>query len=64
MPAPPGTGGAPGAMGAAPAAAAGGAERAPIRGRIVLADALAGRVPRGSVLFLIARAGAAARPPR
>jgi hypothetical protein len=63
MPAPPGGApGAPGAMGAGTAAAAGGGEGAPIRGRIVLSDALAARVPRGGVLFLIARASDAGPP--
>jgi len=62
MPAPPGMGGAPGAMGAAQAAAAGGGAGAPIRGRIVLSDALAARVPKGGVLFLIARASDAGPP--
>jgi cytochrome c-type biogenesis protein CcmH len=64
MPAPPGVpaaSAAPAAMGAAPEGAAGGAG-APIRGRIVVSDALAARVPRGGVLFLIARASDAGPP--
>ena len=56
----------PGAPGAAPgmAAAPAGAESggAPIRGRIVLSDTLAGRVPAGAVLFLIARISDAGPP--
>jgi cytochrome c-type biogenesis protein CcmH len=59
MPAPPG---APDAMAAAPGAAAAGSDGAAIRGRIVLSDALAARVPRGGVLFLIARASDAGPP--
>jgi cytochrome c-type biogenesis protein CcmH len=34
----------------------------PIRGRIVLAPALAGRVPAGAVLFLVARTGEGGPP--
>jgi hypothetical protein len=37
-------------------------EGAPIRGRVVLAPELAGRVPATAVLFLIARAGEAGPP--
>jgi hypothetical protein len=48
----------PGVPGADAAAAAG----EPIRGRIVLDDALRGRVPRGAVLFLIARASESGPP--
>lgn len=36
---------------------------APIRGRIELAPALAGQVPEGAVLFIIARRGAGRGPP-
>jgi hypothetical protein len=34
----------------------------PLTGRILLAPELAGRVPRGAVLFLIARSGGSGRP--
>jgi len=51
-PAPPGA-----APPAAPAAAG-----EPIRGRVVLADALAGRVPPGAALFLVARSSDAGPP--
>jgi cytochrome c-type biogenesis protein CcmH len=54
--------GAPAAMGAVPAAAAAASGGGPIRGRIVLAGELEGRVPGGSVLFLIARASDAGPP--
>jgi cytochrome c-type biogenesis protein CcmH len=59
MPAPPGGGA---GTGGAPVAAAGGAQGAPIRGRIVVSSALAARVPQGGVLFLIARASDAGPP--
>jgi cytochrome c-type biogenesis protein CcmH len=57
----------PGAPGATPgmAAAPAGAEAAagdPIRGRILLAEPLAGRVPEGAVLFLVARSSDAGPP--
>jgi cytochrome c-type biogenesis protein CcmH len=48
----------PAARGGAPAGPDGG----PIRGRIALAPALAGRVPGGAVLFLIARTSDAGPP--
>jgi cytochrome c-type biogenesis protein CcmH len=68
----PGPGGAPPPMpigvpgappGAAPTAGRGAAEAGePIRGRIVLAPALEGRVPAGAVLFLVARTGEGGPP--
>jgi len=48
--------------GAPPLAAAAGESGPPIRGTIRLAPALAGRVPDGAVLFLIARRGGAGPP--
>jgi hypothetical protein len=48
--------------GAPPVAAAPGAEGAPIRGTLRIAAELAGRVPDGAVLFLIARRGGAGPP--
>jgi cytochrome c-type biogenesis protein CcmH len=52
--------------GAPAAAVAGGdaptAQGEPIRGRIVLAEELAGRVPPGAVLFLVARSGESGPP--
>jgi len=56
MPPPPGRG--------APPLAAGSrtANGPPIRGTVSVADALAGKVPSGAVLFLIARSGAAGPP--
>jgi cytochrome c-type biogenesis protein CcmH len=59
--------GAPGAPGATPgmAGAPAGTEAAagdPIRGRILLAGALEGRVPEGAVLFLVARTSDAGPP--
>jgi hypothetical protein len=50
----------PAPRGAPPVAAA--AEGAPIRGTITVAPELAGRVPAGAVLFLIARRGGAGPP--
>ena len=47
---------------AAEAAEASGADGPPIRGTVSLADELAGRVPPGAVLFLIARRGGAGPP--
>jgi cytochrome c-type biogenesis protein CcmH len=57
-------------MAPGPLAAGGAAARAsgaapagdPIRGRIVLAPALSGRVPPGAVLFLVARTGEGGPP--
>jgi cytochrome c-type biogenesis protein CcmH len=49
-----------GSAAAAPPAAE--ATGGPIRGRVVLADALTGRVPRGAVLFLVARSSDAGPP--
>lgn len=57
LPGVPGAGGLT-AMGAPP----GGDERPPIRGRIVLASELAGRVPPRGVLFLIARSSETGPP--
>lgn len=63
-PGPMAAGGAPGPMAAGDARTGGGAAPAgdPIRGRIVLAPALAGRVPPGAVLFLVARTGEGGPP--
>jgi cytochrome c-type biogenesis protein CcmH len=52
----------PGMAPGAPAAPGGAPEGRPIRGRIALAPDLAARVPRGAVLFLIARASDAGPP--
>ncbi len=60
MGAPAGGGGPPGM--AARGAAAASAEGGPIRGRVALAAELAARVPRGAVLFLIARTSDAGPP--
>src|SRR3990170_3521893 len=45
-----------------PAAEAAGGEGPPIRGTVSVADELAGRVPPGAVLFLIARRGGGGPP--
>lgn len=57
---PPGAPGAPPSMAASPGEPAAGG--APILGRIVLSGALEGRVPKGAVLFLIARTSDAGPP--
>jgi cytochrome c-type biogenesis protein CcmH len=54
--------GAPPGMPPAARGLAGGAEARPIRGRVELAPELAGRVPGGAVLFLIARTSDAGPP--
>lgn len=57
-----------GGRGAAPVAAGNsgappvGADGAPIQGTVVVADALADRLPQGAVLFVVARRGSAGPP--